>query len=454
VRYEPIDPQFFIANRERLKRLLPPNSLVVVNANDVLPTNGDGTLPMIPNSDLFYLTGVEQEQTIMVLYPEAEDPKHRELLFLREPTAENKLWEGHKLSKDEARALTGIHHVHWLSEFPRLFHRLMCECDRVFLNSNEQHRAIINVESREARFVADTLRRYPLHDYHRLAPLMHQLRVVKSNIELALIRQACDLTAAGFSRVLKFTKPGVRETEVEAEFAHEFIRKGSQFAYLPIIATGINACCLHYVANSSVCQEGELLLLDVAASYANYNADMTRTIPVSGRFTRRQKKVYNAVLRVFRQCIAGLVPGKKTRDWQQEAEQTIEKELVDLGLLTVREIKQQDPDCPAFKKYFMHGVGHAIGLGVHDVIIATQPIQAGWVMTVEPAIYIPAEGFAVRLESDVLMSEKGPVDLMAGIPIEADEIEELMNAQPKFHSTNGKKHESFQVRRKTELAVQ
>lgn len=281
---------------------------------------------------------------------------------------------------------------------------------------------------------------------------MHQLRVIKSKTELALIRQACDLTAAGFSRVLKFTKPGVRETEVEAEFAHEFIRKGGQFAYLPIIATGINACCLHYVANSSVCHEGELLLLDVAAAYANYNADMTRTIPVSGRFTRRQKRVYNSVLRVLRQCSAGLVPGKKTRDWQQEAEQIIEKELVDLGLLTAREIKQQDPDCPAFKKYFMHGVGHAIGLGVHDVVIATQPIQAGWVMTVEPAIYIPEEGFAVRLENDVLVSEKGPVDLMANIPIEADEIEGLMNAQPKVHSNNGKKHELFQVGRKPELA--
>jgi Xaa-Pro aminopeptidase len=452
VRYEPIDPQFFVANRERLKRLLPRNSLAVVNANDVLPTNGDGSLAMIPNADLFYLTGIQQEQTIVVLCPDADDPKHREMLFLREPTAENKLWEGHKFTKEEARAITGIRQVHWLSEFFRLFHRLMCESEHVFLNSNEQHRAIIEVESREARFVADTLRRYPLHNYHRLAPLLHQLRVVKSKTEVALIRKACDLTAAGFSRVLKFTKPGVRETEVEAEFAHEFIRNGSQFAYLPIIGTGLNACCLHYIANSAMCHEGELLLLDVAASYANYNADMTRTIPVSGRFTRRQKKVYNSVLRVFRQCIAGLVPGKMTKDWQQEAEQMIEKELVDLGLLTVREIKQQDPDNPAFKKYFMHGVGHAIGLGVHDVIVAKQPIQAGWVMTVEPAIYIPEEGFAVRLENDVLVTEKGPVDLMEHIPIEADEIEELMNAQSKLNSSNGKKHELDQIGQKPELA--
>ena len=444
MRYEPIDPQLFIANRQRLERLLPTHSLAVVNANDVPPTNGDGTLAIIPNSDLFYLTGVQQEQTILVLYPDAEEEKHRELLFLREPTPENELWEGHKLTKQEVRMITGIQHIHWLSEFPRLFHRLMCECEHVYLNSNEHSRAVIEVESREARFVGETMRRYPLHDYCRLAPLMHQLRAVKSKDEAALIRKACDITAAGFRRVLRFTKPGVRETEVEAEFAHEFIRQGSQFAYLPIIATGINACCLHYVANSAVCREGELLLLDVAAAYANYNADMTRTIPVSGRFSRRQKRVYNAVLRVLRQCIAGLTPGKKTKDWQKEAEQLIEKELVDLGLLTLRQIKRQDPDQPAVKQYFMHGIGHPLGLGVHDVALASQPIQPGWVMTVEPAIYLPGEGFAVRLENDVLVTERGTVDLMAHIPIEADEIEDLMNGQPKFHSPNGRKHSLLQ----------
>ncbi len=437
VRYELIDPQLFVSNRERLKRLLPPNSLAVVNANDVPPTNGDGTLAMVPNANLFYLTGVEQEQSILLLFPDADDEKHRELLFLREPTTENELWEGHKLTREEARKITGIQHVHWLSEFNRLFHRLLCECEHVFLDSNEHHRAVVEVQSREARFIADTMRRYPLHDYRRLAPLMHRLRAVKSPTELALVRKACELTAAGFLRALKFTKPGVRENEVEAEFAHEFIRHGSQFAYLPIIATGINACCLHYVTNSSMCHEGELLLLDVAAAYANYNADMTRTIPVSGRFTRRQKQVYNAVLRVLRQCIKGLTPGKKQKDWQREAEQLIEKELVDLKLLTPRDISRQSPDEPAFKKYFMHGVGHPIGLGVHDSVNIGQPIQAGWVMTVEPAIYIREEGFAVRLENDVLVTEKGPVDLLAGVPIEADEIEALMEARPKSDSRNG-----------------
>lgn len=441
MRYEPIDPHLFVENRRNLARLLQSNSLAIVNANDVPPTNADGTLAIVPNSDLFHLTGIEQEQSILLIYPDADEEKHREILFIREPTSENELWEGVKLTREKARAISGIRHIHWVSEFPRLFHRLMCECDHVYLNSNEHKRAVIEVESREARFVEDTIRRYPLYDYKRLAPLMHQLRAVKSEIEVALIRKACALTRSGFLRALKFSRPGVRETEVEAEFAHEFIRHGSRFAYLPIIATGSNALCLHYVTNSSVCRKGELLLLDVAASYANYNADMTRTIPVSGKFTRRQKQVYNAVLRVLRQCIRGLTPGKKPKDWQKEAEQLVEKELMDLGLLTARQIKSQDPENPAFKKYFMHGVGHPLGLDVHDVGITTKPMQAGWVMTVEPAIYIREEEFAVRLENDVLLTKTGPVDLMSDVPIEADEIEELMNARAKFHSPNGKHRE-------------
>jgi Xaa-Pro aminopeptidase len=427
MRYTAPDASLFTANRERLQQLLLPNSLAVVNSNDLLPTNADGTLGLRANSDLFYLTGVEQEETILLLYPDADDEKQRELLFLREPTPLLETWEGHKLTKEEARQRTGIQHVHWLSEFPRLFHRLMCECERVYLNSNEHKRAVIEVESRDARFVAECRRRYPLHEYHRLARLMHQLRIVKSEPELALIRQACALTERGLRRVLKFVRPGVTETQVEAEFAHEFIRQGGGFAYPPIIATGANACVLHYVDNAATCHKGQLLLLDVAASCANYNSDLTRTLPVSGRFTPRQRRVYNAVLRVLRQCIAGLVPGKRPKDWQKEAEQLLEKELVDLGLLSPRAIKRQDPDNPAFKKYFMHGVGHPIGLDVHDVGFTTDPIRPGWVMTVEPGIYIPEEGLAVRLENTVLVGDEGPVDLMATIPLEADEIEALMN---------------------------
>lgn len=446
--YHPIDRRLFIGNRERLKRLFAPNSLAVVNANDVLPTNGDGTLAAVPNSDLFYLTGIEQEQTILVLHPSASEPKHRELLFLREPTRENELWEGHKLTKDEARARSGIRQIHWLAEFPRLFHRFMCECDHVYLNSNEHPRAVIETESRDARFAADTIRRYPLHDYRRLAALLRRLRAVKSSAEVALIRQACDLTAAGFQRALRCVKPGVCEAEVEAEFAHEFIRHGSRFAYLPIIAAGTNACCLHYVANAAVCRDGELLLLDVAAACANYNADMTRTIPVNGRFTPRQKQVYNAVLRVLRRCIAELKPGKTIRVWQREAEQLMQAELAGLGLLAKDEPGRDDSGEPAFKKYFMHGVGHPLGLDVHDVAVAAQPIQAGWVMTVEPGIYLPEEGFAVRLENDVLVTRKGPVDLMAGVPIEAEEIESLMSGTSISSSCKGRQPSPSAPRRR------
>jgi Xaa-Pro aminopeptidase len=427
MRHMPIDPRLVIGNRERLRALLPPKSLVVVNANDIPPTNADGSLAMVPNSDLFYLTGVEQEGSILLLFPDADDEKQREILFLREPVPDLELWEGHKLAREEARHLTGIQNIQWLGAFPTTFHRLMCECDKVFLNSNEHKRAVVEVETREARFVADTLRRYPLHDYQRLARLLHMLRVVKSDIEVDLIRRASKITERGFRRVLRFVKPGRSEAEIEAEFAHEFIRNRARFAYQPIIAAGSNALVLHYVENSQVCRKGELLLLDVGASYANYNADMTRTIPVSGRFTRRQRRVYDAVLRVLRSSISGLNPGKLCKDWLKEAEQQIEEELVTLGLLTTREIRRQDPSKPAFKRYFMHGLGHPLGLDVHDVGFTTEPMAAGWVMTVEPGIYIREEGFGIRLENDVLLTADGPVDLMAGIPIDPDEIEDLMN---------------------------
>jgi Xaa-Pro aminopeptidase len=440
MRYDPIPAQLFIDNRARLSGLLPANALAVVNANDICPTNADGSQNTVVNSDLFYLTGVEQEQSILLLYPDAHDEKHREILFLREPTPEMELWEGRKLTKSDASKLTGIQNIRWLSEFPRLFHQVICECDHVYLNSNEHKRAVIDVESREARFVADVQRKYPLHNFRRLAQLMHRLRAIKSDTEIALIRKACDLTHQGFQRVLSFTRPGVLEYQVEAEFTHEFLSHGGRMAYQPIIGAGLNACCLHYLSNDQVCEAGQLLLLDVGASYANYNSDMTRTIPVSGRFSRRQRQVYDAVLRVLRQSIAGLSPGKKLRDWQKEAEQMTERELVNLGLLSLRDIKRQNPDTPVFKKYLMHGVGHPIGLDVHDVGITTHPIEAGWVMTVEPGIYIPEEGFAVRLENDVLITNEGPVDLMADIPIEADQIESLMNGRPAMGNGKNGRH--------------
>ena len=429
MRYSPIDPTLFTENRARLKALLEPGSLAVVNANDILPTNADGTIRLIQNSDLFYLTGVDQEETILVLFPGAADEKMREVLFVRETNERIATWEGHKLTKEEARKRTGIKEVQWLSEFPVHFRRVMCECAAVYLNSNEHRRAGDpgdDVQTRDARFTAATQTRYPLHRYLRLAPLMHRLRIIKSAHEVEMIRKACALTERGFRRVAKFTRPGVSETEIEAEFAHEFIRGGGKFAYEPIIASGPNACVLHYLDNDQPCKKGQLLLLDVAASYGNYNSDLTRTIPVSGKFSRRQREVYLAVLRVLRGTIALTVPGKLPRDWQKEAEALMQEELLTLGLLKKSEVKKQDPDKPALKKYFMHGVGHPIGLDVHDVGITTEPMQPGWVMTVEPGIYLKEEGFAVRLEDCILVTDRGPVNLMKTIPIEPGDIEELM----------------------------
>ena len=428
MRHEPIDPQLFIQNRERLKRLLLPKSLVVVNANDLVPTNADGLVRPVPNSDLFYLTGVEQEESILLLFPEADDERQREILFLRETSDLIATWEGHKLTREEAQQRTGIRRVEWLSDFPSLFHRLMCEAEHVYLNSNEHKRAVIEVETLEARFIRSVQERYPLHHYQRLARLMHRLRILKSPAEVALLQKACDITQAGFERVARFVKPGVNECEVEAEIAHEFIRRRATFAYSPIIAGGANSCVLHYIDNHQPCRAGDVLLLDVAASYANYNADLTRTIPVNGRFTRRQRQVYNAALRVLRAQIAGLVPGKKWQQWQEESEELIARECVDLGLLKPRDLRQkpEDPMKRPVKKYYMHGCGHPLGLDVHDVGFLNEPFAPGWVMTVEPAIYLKEEGFAVRLENDVLIKADGVVDLMADIPIEADDIEALM----------------------------
>jgi Xaa-Pro aminopeptidase len=427
MRHAPIAPQLFTDNRRRLAELLLPNSVAVVNANDILPTNADGSLLIHPNADLFYLSGVEQEESILVLAPHSAEEKHREILFLREPNEHLKTWEGHKLSKDEAAALSGVKTVKWLSDFPTIFHQLMCEAEHVYLNSNEHARSTREVETRDERFVRDTRRRYPLHQYHRLARLLHRLRLVKSPAEVELLKQAVKITDDGFRRVLSFVRPGVNECEVEAEFIHEFTRQRAKFAYNPIIAAGANSCSLHYNANDQTCNDGDVLLIDVGANYANYNADLTRTIPIGGRFTPRQREVYDAVLRVMRASIAGAVVGKVNRQWRREAQAMMNDELVKLGLLKDEDLKKPyEPDEPPCRKYFMHGLGHPLGLDVHDVGSPHATFAPGWVITVEPGIYIPDEGFGVRLENDVLITENGPVDLMAEIPVEADEIEALM----------------------------
>jgi Xaa-Pro aminopeptidase len=427
MRHASIPSKLFVENRARLAQLLQPKSLAVINANDILPTNADGSLRMQPNSDLFYLTGIEQEESILLLAPGAFNEKLREILFLREPSEHLKVWEGHKLTKEQAQKISGIQQVKWLSEFHGVLRLLMCEMEHVYLNRNEHSRASAETETRDDRFVRDCQTRYPLHHYQRLAPLLHQLRVVKSAAEQELIKEACAITRAGFRRVLRIVKPGINEAEIEAEFAREFIRRRGAFAYTPIIASGANSCILHYNQNDQPCRKGGVLLLDVAASYANYNADLTRTIPVSGRFTRRQRRVYNAVLRVVRAQTKAAVPGKLHRDWQKEAEALMTGELLALGVLKPRDVKQQDPDKPACRKYFNHGLGHSLGLDVHDVAPAVQTFAPGWVLTVEPGIYLPDEGFGIRLENDILVTSGATIDLMADIPIEADEIEELMS---------------------------
>jgi len=422
----PLPSALFTLNRERLVKKLAPRSVAVLNANDLMPTNADGTMGHLQNADLFYLTGVHQEETILLLAPGAFDPNHREVLFVRQPSEHLAIWEGHKLTKEQATVISGIKNVKWLTEFPVIFRQVVCEMDHVYLDTNEHQRADVTVETRNARFVRECREKFPLHHYERLAPLMHELRAVKSQHEIDAIKAACDLTGKGFLRVCQFVKPRVNETGVEAEFAHEFIRHNGQFAYPPIIAAGANNNILHYGQNDQVCKAGDLLLLDVAAGLGNYMSDLTRTIPIGGRFTRRQKQVYNAVLRVFRAQVAACVPGKTTKDLRLECEERTAKECVDLGVLKMSEIKKQKPDEPAVRKFFMHGVSHPIGLDVHDVTYNHFKLAPGWVLTVEPAIYLPAEGFGVRIENTVAVTADGPLDLMADIPLEADEIEHLM----------------------------
>ncbi len=427
MRHLPIQPKLFKDNRRRLADLLEPQSLAVVNANDVLPTNADGTFIIHPNADLFYLTGIEQEESILVLFPDAPDPKHREILFLREPSEHLRIWEGFKHTKEEARKISGIDSIHWISEFPVLFKILMFEAKRAYLNNNEHNRAPDEVETRERRFIDQAKRDFPLHEFDRLAPLLHQLRFTKDPLEIEMIKEAVEVTNRGFRKVLRMIKPGVKEFEIEGEYSREFIRRRCKFAYSPIIASGANACTLHYLQNDQECKKGEMLLMDVGACYGNYNADLTRTVPVSGKFTRRQKQVYMAVLRVLRQCIENATVGKAHKDWQNDSHEMMTEEMLRLKLITKEEVKKQDPDKPACRKYFMHGLGHPMGLDVHDVNSGQHYFKENAVYTVEPGIYIPEEKLGVRLEDDIVITGNGPINLMAKTPIEPDEIEQIMN---------------------------
>lgn len=431
MRYEPINNTLFTTNRQRLAGLLKPKSLAIFNANDIMPTNADGTMGFRQNNDLFYLTGVDQEETILVLFPDHPDERFREVLFLRETSELIAIWEGHKLTKAEAEQTSGIaqRSIYWTSQFDLIFKQMVFEAERVYLNTNEHTRAEVTVQTRDARFIDWFRQQFPLHTLERVAPLMHHLRAIKLPQEVELLNRAIHITDTMFRRLLRFVKPGVWEYEIEAEMMHEFLRHRSRgAAYTPIIASGANACVLHYIDNSAQCQDGDVILLDIGAEYANYNADMTRSIPVNGRFTPRQRAVYDAVLRVMREATQMLRPGNLWDEYHREVGKIMESELIGLGLLDKNEVAKQDPEAPLYKKYFMHGTSHFLGLDVHDVGNKYRRFEPGMVFTCEPGIYIREEGLGIRLENNILITEDGNLDLMAQIPVEADEIETLMNA--------------------------
>lgn len=406
-----------------------PSSLAVFNSNDIYPISADSTMPFQQHRDIFYLSGVDQEESILVLFPNAVEEKHREILFLKETNDHIAVWEGEKLTKKKALETSGIKTVYWIQEFDKILKELTAQCETIYYNTNEHYRASVDTETREARFIKATKDKYPAHNIAKSNIILQRLRSIKDPIELDLIQLACNITENGMRRVLNFVKPGVMEFEIEAEYIHEFLcNRSNGFAYTPIIASGNNANVLHYIENNQECKDGDLILMDVGAEYANYSSDMTRTIPVNGKFTKRQRDVYDAVNRVKNEATKMLIPGTLWKEYHIEVGNLMTSELLGLGLLDKTTVKNEDPDWPAYKKYFMHGTSHHIGLDTHDYGILWEPMKANMVFTVEPGIYIPEEGFGIRLEDDVVIQESGePFNLMRNIPIEAEEIEELMN---------------------------
>ena len=430
MKYDLIDNALFIKNRKNFASQMKPNSLAIFNSNDIYPISADSTMPFEQHRDIFYLSGVDQEESILVIFPDCPKEKHREILFLKETNEHIAVWEGEKLTKEAALKTSGIKTVYWLQDLEKILFEIMTQCDTVYVNTNEHYRANVETETREARFVKWLKDKYPAHSVAKSNPILQRLRSVKDSIELALMQKACDITEKGFRRVLNFVKPNVWEYEIEAEYIHEFLRNRSKgFAYTPIVASGNNANVLHYIENNQQCKAGDLLLMDVGAEYANYSSDMTRTIPVSGRFTDRQRDVYNAVNRVKNEATKMLIPGNDWTEYHVEVGKLMTSELLGLGLLDKADVQNEDSDWPAYKKYFMHGTSHHIGLDTHDYGLLHEPMQANMVFTVEPGIYLPDEGFGIRLEDDVVIQPSGePLNLMQNIPIEADEIEEIMNS--------------------------
>jgi Xaa-Pro aminopeptidase len=429
MKYLPISRQLFVENRKNYSKHIENGCLAVFNSNDIYPISADGTMPFQQHRDIFYLSGVDQEESILVLFPSAKDEKHREILFLKETNEHIAIWEGEKLTKEAAFDCTGIKTVYWLQQFDSIFKALMAEANGIYFNTNEHLRADTTVQTREDRFIVQIKGLYPAHNVLKSAPIMHLLRAIKSETELVLMQNACDITNKGLRRVLGFTKPGVMEYEIEAEFIHEFlINRSKGFAYTPIIGSGHSACILHYIENNQECRAGDVILLDVGAEYANYSSDMTRCIPVSGRFSPRQKEVYNAVLHVKNEAQKMLVPGTMLPEYQKEVGLIMQDQLVKIGLIDQTDIKNQNQDWPAYKKYFMHGTSHFLGLDTHDVGLWNEPIRENMVFTCEPGIYIPQESIGIRLEDNLVIQKSGaPFNLMQNIPIEIDEIETLMH---------------------------
>lgn len=430
MKYSPIPPALFIENRKKFIAKLQPHSLAVFNSNDEMPRSGDQNFPFRQNADFFYLTGIDQEQSILVLFPDSPNVLYKEVLFLRKTNEHIAVWEGHKYTKEEARNVSGIQNIFWMEDMDAVFPMLMNWCENVYINLNENDRAKIEVPYRDLRFANELREKYPLHRYMRSAPILREMRAIKSDIEVKLTEDAVSITDKAFRRVLSFVRPGVMEYEIEAEIIAEFIRnRANGHAYSPIVASGANANVLHYTDNNQVCRDGELILMDFGCEYANYASDLTRTIPVNGKFSPRQRQVYDAVLRVMKAATAMLVVGNTFEKYNAEVGRIMEKELIGLGLLNADEVARQNPDMPLFKKYFMHGISHFMGLDVHDVGNRHIPFKAGMIFTCEPGIYIPEEKMGIRLENDILITEKGPLDLMRQIPLEADEIEKLMSKQ-------------------------
>jgi Xaa-Pro aminopeptidase len=429
MKYLRISPDLFINNRNNFVSRLKSNSIAIFNSSDEFPRSGDQTFIFKQNPDFFYLTGIDQEQCCLILFPDCPNPVYKTVLFLRQTNENIAVWEGHKYTKEEATATSGITAVYWTDDFDNILHSIIHYADNIYLNTNENDRYSHSVAYKDLRFIKQMQENYPLHNYIRVAPIMRELRAIKSPVEVELTQKACAITRDAFIRVLEFVKPGVAEYEIEAEIIHEFIRqRATGHAYNPIIASGHNANILHYNDNNQVCNDGDVILFDFGAEYANYNADLSRSIPVNGRFTQRQREVYNAVLRVMNESKKMLLAGTIWNEYHEEVGKIMTSELIGLGLISKHDVEKQNPAMPAYKKYFMHGTSHHLGIDVHDFASRYQPFAVGNILTCEPGIYIPAEGLGIRLENDILITEGGNIDLMADIPIEADEIESIMNS--------------------------